>query len=177
MRISRNKLNRMGESKHPWQTPFVVLNTNPSWLFMRTALLDILYTRYMAWTSPPSMLKRLRTCMPQAWVPDSVRCLLEVNEVMAQIALMLQVLLYNDSKNEELFYCAPAWYKICLFFYSQFLSLVLQSSRNLGAWPCWDGWLGWQCDSHCLSLPQASNRFAHKMKYIAHAPENLMFDY
>ena len=60
--LSRNKLNRMGENKHPWWTPTLVLNNFPSWLFKRTALQEFSKTAWMAWTSPSSMLKLLRTC-------------------------------------------------------------------------------------------------------------------
>ena len=42
--FSRNKLNRMGEIKHPWQTPAVVLRNSPSWLFKGTALLEFSYS-------------------------------------------------------------------------------------------------------------------------------------
>ena len=31
---------------------------------------------------------------------------------------------------EDLFYCALAWSKTCLFFYQQFLSLDLESVKN-----------------------------------------------
>ena len=40
---SRTKLNGMGESKNPWQTPTVVLKNSPSWQFKRTALLEFSY--------------------------------------------------------------------------------------------------------------------------------------
>ena len=55
-------------------------------------------------------------------MPDSVQRLLEVYEVVEQIALVFQVFLYN-STIEDPFYCAPAWSKTCLFFSQQFLSL------------------------------------------------------
>ena len=61
MLFSTNKLNRMGESKHPWRTS-VVLKNSPGWLFKRTALLEISYSAWMAWASPSCMLKLLRTC-------------------------------------------------------------------------------------------------------------------
>ena len=63
-------------------------------------------------------------------MPNSVKCLLGVYEVVEQIALMLQVLLCHDSTIEDLFYCAPAWSNICLFFCRQFLSLSLESEEN-----------------------------------------------
>ena len=42
---------------------------------------------------------------------DSVKRLLEVYEVVEQIALVLQVLLYDNSTVDGLFYSAPAWSK------------------------------------------------------------------
>ena len=36
----------------------------------------------------------------------------------------------DDSTNEDLFYCAPASSKICLFFCHQFLSLGLESVKD-----------------------------------------------
>ena len=41
--------------------------------------------------------------------------------------------LYDDSTIENLFYCAPAWSKTCLFFCQQFLSLGLESVRITGS--------------------------------------------
>ena len=63
-------------------------------------------------------------------MPDSVKRLLEVYEVVEQIALVLQVLLYRDLTVEGLLYCAPAWSKTCLFFCQQFLSLDLESVED-----------------------------------------------
>ena len=65
--------------------------------------------------------------LPQAFVPDFVKRLLEVYEVVEQIALVLKLLLYNDSTIKDLFYCASATSKTCLFFCQQFLSLGLES--------------------------------------------------
>ena len=58
------------------------------------------------------MLKLPQTCMP-----DSVKRLLEVYEVVEQTAQMLLVFLFDDSTLEDLFYCAPAWSKTCFFFF------------------------------------------------------------
>ena len=55
--FSRNKLNRMGESKHPWRTPTVILKNSPSWLFKRTAPLEFSYSAWMAWTRPSSVTR------------------------------------------------------------------------------------------------------------------------
>ena len=46
--------------------------------------------------------------LPQAYMPDSVKCLLKVFEVVEQIVLVLQVLLYDDQTIEDLFSSAPA---------------------------------------------------------------------
>ena len=40
------------------------------------------------------------------------------------------MLLFNDSTIEDLFYCAPAWFKTFLFFCQQFLSLDLESDED-----------------------------------------------
>ena len=63
-------------------------------------------------------------------MPDSVKRLLEVCEIVKQIALVLYVLLYNDSTIEDLFYCVPAWSKTCLFFCQQVLSLGFESVEH-----------------------------------------------
>ena len=43
---------------------------------------------------------------------------------------MLQVLFYDDSTIEDLFLCAPAQSKTCLFFCQQFLSLGLELAED-----------------------------------------------
>ena len=77
--FSRNKLNRMGESEHHWDT--VVLKNSTSCLFKRTALLEFSYSAWIAWTSPLSMLKFLRTCHKTAWksLSNAVVCSREKN--------------------------------------------------------------------------------------------------
>ena len=62
MIFSRNRSNRMGESKHPWRTPIIVWKNSPIWLLKRTTLLDFSYSAWMAWISPSFVLKLLRTC-------------------------------------------------------------------------------------------------------------------
>ena len=63
-------------------------------------------------------------------MPDSVKCLLEVYEVVKQITLVLFMLLNDDCTINDLFYCAPAWSKTCLFFCQQFLGLGLESAED-----------------------------------------------
>ena len=57
---------------------------------------------------------------------DSVKHLAGVYEVVEHVALLLYVLLCDDCIIEDLFYCALAWSKTCLFFCQQFLSLGLE---------------------------------------------------
>ena len=64
-------------------------------------------------------------------MPDFVKRLLEVSEVVEQITLVLYVARYDDSTIEDLFYCAPAWSKTCLFFCQQFLNLGLESDEGI----------------------------------------------
>ena len=52
------------------------------------------------------MLKLLRICHRPAC--QTLKRLLEVFEVVEQFALVLQMLFYNDSTIEDLFYCVPA---------------------------------------------------------------------
>ena len=59
MIVSKNKLNRMGESNHPWRTPTGVLKNSFSWLLKRTAMLEFSFSAWMARTSPSSLLKPL----------------------------------------------------------------------------------------------------------------------
>ena len=63
-------------------------------------------------------------------MPDSVKRLLAICEVVEQIALVLAVFLYGDSAIEDLFYSAPAWSQTCLFFCQMFLSLGLESGED-----------------------------------------------
>ena len=63
-------------------------------------------------------------------MPDSVKCFLEVCEVVEQIALVLLVLLYDDLTTEDLIYCALAGSKTSLFSCQQSLSLGLESVED-----------------------------------------------
>ena len=61
---------------------------------------------------------------------DSVKRLLKVREVVEQIALLLGVLLCDNSTVEDLFYCSPAWPKTCLFLCQQFRNLAFVSAED-----------------------------------------------
>ena len=63
-------------------------------------------------------------------MPDFVKRLHKVYEVVKQIALVLKLLLFDDSNIEDLFYCVPAWPKTCLFFCQLFLSLGPESVED-----------------------------------------------
>ena len=49
MILSRNMLNRVGESRHPCRTPTVFRNQSPLLLFTRTALVALLQRFLMNW--------------------------------------------------------------------------------------------------------------------------------
>ena len=56
-------------TKHPWWTPTVILRNSPSWLFKRTALLEISSIALMAWSSEVSEDTSLhaRICQMPSW--------------------------------------------------------------------------------------------------------------
>ena len=60
----------------------------------------------------------------------SVKRLLEVYEVVEQIAVLLWILLYDDSTIEYMFYRSSAWSKTCLLLCHQFLSLGFETVEN-----------------------------------------------
>ena len=60
-------------------------------------------------------------------MPNSVKRLLEVYEVVEQIALVLLGFLYDDSTIKDQLHCAQARSKTCMLFCQQFLSLGLES--------------------------------------------------
>ena len=64
-------------------------------------------------------------------MPDSVRHILDVYEVVEQITLVLWMLLYDDSTIEDLFYRAAAWSETCLIFFQQFPRLGLDSVEDI----------------------------------------------
>ena len=63
-------------------------------------------------------------------MPDPVKRLLEVYEVVEQITLVLYVLLYDDMTIKDLFYCAPTWSKTSLLLCQQFFCLDFESVED-----------------------------------------------
>ena len=59
----------------------------------------------------------------QSCVTNSVERLLEVHEDVVKVLLLLQVLLTEYSKLENLLCCAPSRSETCLFFFDDLLSL------------------------------------------------------
>ena len=140
----------MGESKHPWRTPTVVLMNSPSWPFKRTALLELSYSAWMAWTSPSSVLKLLRTCHRPA-CQSLLDTFLKSMKLWNRLRWCCRC--FSMMTIEDLFYCAQAWSKTCLFFCQQSLGLELVEDKSdlimlgwlirLMVWSFW----------HCLRLP------------------------
>jgi len=96
-------LNRARERRHPCQTPKEVWKKSSHMMLRRTALFE-------------SCKVEVLHDLPQAFVPDTVKCFLEVDEVMVEVILVLQMFLYQQSYVEDLFCCASLWSKSCLFF-------------------------------------------------------------
>ena len=63
-------------------------------------------------------------------MPDSVECLLEVDEVVKQVALVLEVFLSQHSAIEDLFHSASPSSKSCLFFCEQLFCDWFQAVEN-----------------------------------------------
>ena len=54
--------------------------------------------------------------MPKAIMPDSVKCLLEIDEVVAEVALVLEMFLNKYPAVENLLGGTPTCSETCLFF-------------------------------------------------------------
>ena len=74
------------------------------------------------------MLKLQRTCHRPTYQTLS-NVFLKSMKFWKQIALVLWVLLHDDSAIEDLFYCVLAWSKTSLFFCQQFSALALSRLR------------------------------------------------
>ena len=96
MILSRKMLKRVGESRHPCQTP-VVLNHSLVLPLDRSALWALSYRFSMARMMLALMLYFLIVAHSMSY---PVKGLLEVYEDMVEILLMLQVFLSEDPENE-----------------------------------------------------------------------------
>ena len=102
-------LKQVQDGKHPWQTPTVFLKNSCSLLFKKTALLEFSYSAWMAWTSPSSMQKLLRTCHRSACQT--------VNNFSKSMKLWNRLRWFCRCWTiEDLFCCALAWSEPCLLF-------------------------------------------------------------
>ena len=91
-------LNTIGEKRQTWRTPTEVWKKSPLMLFWRTALLESSYSALMT-----SMMLMSNLKLPQAFVPYTIGCFLEVDEVMVEYMFVLQMFLYQLSYVEDLF--------------------------------------------------------------------------
>ena len=78
-------LKRVGESRHPYQTPTVVQNQSSMLLLKRTALDKI-----------DADVVLLHGC-PQSCMPDPVKGFLEVYEDMVEVLLVLEIFLTENA--------------------------------------------------------------------------------
>ena len=60
-------------------------------------------------------------------MPYCVECLLEVHDEVVEVLLVLEVLLAQYPKVEDLLYCAASWSEAGLFLSDDFFHLRLQS--------------------------------------------------
>ena len=91
MILSRNMLKRVGESRHPCQTPTVVRNQSLMLPLKRTALgLVIEVFDDLGKVCADAVL--FHGC-PQSCMPNPVEDLLEVYEDMVEVLLMLEIFL------------------------------------------------------------------------------------
>ena len=90
MILSRNMLKRVGESRHPCQTPAVVQDQSSMLLMKRTAeVFDDL-------DKVGADVLLLHGCL-QSCMPNPVEGLLEVNEDMVEVLLMLEIFLTENA--------------------------------------------------------------------------------
>ena len=111
MLLSRKMLKRVGQSKHPCQTPTVVLNHSLVLPLNRTALWALSYRFSMV-------------CMMLAWM---LYFLIVAYEDMVEFLLMLQVFLAEDPEIEYLFCGAPFGSETCLLFCNDLFCLWPES--------------------------------------------------
>ena len=132
--VSRNKLNRIVESEHPWHKSIAVFKDSPSWGFKRTALLEFPNTSWIAWTSLSSAMTLLKTCHNPACQTVSNAFL--KSKKLWNRSRICWVLLYDDSIMEDLFYCAgprkPGLNPACFIYLFIYLFILCQQFLSLG---------------------------------------------
>ena len=96
MILSRNMLKRVGESRHPCQTPTVVWNQSPMLLLKRTATSGLVAEVFDDLDKVVADVVLLHGC-PQSYMPNPVEGLLEVYEDMAEVLLVLEIFLTENA--------------------------------------------------------------------------------
>ena len=91
MILSRNMLKRVGESRHPCQTPTVVRNQSLMLPLKRTAL-GLVIEVFDDLDKVCADVVLLHGC-PQSCMPNPVEGLLEVNDDMVEVLLVLEIFL------------------------------------------------------------------------------------
>ena len=96
MILYRNMLKRVGENRHPCQTPTVVRNQSLMLLLKRTALLALSWTMEVFDDSDKVGADGvLLHGFPQSCMPNPVEGLLEVYEDMVKVFLVLEILKFS----------------------------------------------------------------------------------
>ena len=96
MILSRNKLKRVGESRHPCWTPTVVWNQSPLLLLKRNALVALSLEVFDDSDKVGAVVVLLHGC-PQSCMPNPVEGLPEVYGDMVEVLLVLEIFLTEDS--------------------------------------------------------------------------------
>ena len=91
-------LKRVGETRHPCQTPTVVRNQSPMLLLKRTALIEVFDDLDKA-DADVAILHGY----PQSCMPNPVEGLLEVYEDMVEVLLMLEIFLTQIEVEDDCF--------------------------------------------------------------------------
>ena len=94
MTLPKNVLKRVGESRHACRTPTVVQNQSPMLLWKRAALAALSKRCFMIRDVGADVLLH---GFPQSCMQNLVKGSLEVYEDMAEVLLLLEIFLSEDS--------------------------------------------------------------------------------
>ena len=133
MILLRNKLNQMHERKHPWRR------------------LEFLYSAWMAWTRPSSLLKLLTTCHSPTCQTLSNVFLKSMKLCLVFLCGWLEVFCSGDTvifmeKNRTLFF---GWRLVIAFFFTH----VEWRGVEKCWYRCnWWKWVFWSCFPWCSGM-------------------------
>ena len=106
-------LKRVGESRHPFLTPTVVLNQSPMPSLNHTSglVVEVLGDLDQVGINVIKPYSR-----PKSFIPYSVKRLFKINKDVIEVLLMLEVLLTQYPRIEDMFCRTASRSEACLFF-------------------------------------------------------------